>query len=104
MVSNIKATKWPTNRWLGISFASLASAIALMPSPAAAQWLNLGPDELTSTYESRRPVRGYSGWMRYGNRDYYCDYIRTPKRRCRTDRRGRQRCRVVGWTLNQRCY
>jgi len=52
------------------------------------------------TYEFRRPVRGYEGWVAPG---YYCSYKRYPKRVCNYDRRGNETCRVKGWTLEQTC-
>lgn len=51
-------------------------------------------------YETRRPERGYEGWVAPG---YYCSYKRYPNRKCSTDARGRQRCRIVSWRLEQTC-
>ena len=54
----------------------------------------------SETYNTRGPVRGYEGFVAP---DYYCSYKRYPQRTCSTDSRGRERCRVTGWTLEQTC-
>ena len=54
----------------------------------------------SETYQTRGPVRGYEG---FADPDYYCSYKRYPQRTCTTDGRGRERCRVTGWTLEQTC-
>jgi hypothetical protein len=54
----------------------------------------------SETYETGRPVRGYEGFL---FPDYYCSYKRYPNRVCRTDARGKERCRVTGWRLEQTC-
>lgn len=54
--------------------------------------------------ETDRPVHGYSGWVWGGSRSLYCDYQRLPNRECKSDRAGKQRCRVTSWTLKQYCY
>jgi hypothetical protein len=54
----------------------------------------------SETYETRRPARGYEGFL---FPDYYCSYKRYPNRACSVDARGRERCRVVGWRLEQTC-
>lgn len=51
-------------------------------------------------YETRGPKRGYEGWVAPG---YYCSYKRYPNRKCSTDARGRKRCRIVSWRLEQTC-
>ena len=52
------------------------------------------------TYQFNQPVRGYEGWVAPG---YYCSYKRYPRRSCSYDRGGRERCRIIGWTLEQTC-
>lgn len=54
------------------------------------------------TSEHAGPVRGYSGFAGFGARRYYCDYQRHPNRKC-TVVNGRERCRIVSWTLVQTC-
>ena len=54
----------------------------------------------SETYDTGRPARGYEGFL---FPDYYCSYKRYPKRTCSLDKRGRERCRVTGWTLEQTC-
>lgn len=53
----------------------------------------------TQDYHFDKPMHGYSG--RAG--EFYCDYIRLPKRKCTLTSSGRERCKVVGWTLRQTC-
>jgi hypothetical protein len=85
------------------AFTSLAAlpllAAALVPLPAEAQRRWVKPF-YQQEYDTRGPVRGYEGFL---FPDYYCSYKRYPKRVCSTDRRGRERCRVVGWRLEQTC-
>lgn len=52
--------------------------------------------------EHAGPVRGYSGFAGIGPRRYYCDYQRHPNRKC-TWSGGKERCRIVSWTLQQNC-
>lgn len=52
--------------------------------------------------EHAGPVRGYSGFAGFGARRYYCDYQRHPNRKCKIVN-GRERCRIVSWTLVQMC-
>jgi hypothetical protein len=53
---------------------------------------------------TRGPVHGFSGAVRFGARNYWCDYRRIPNRQCVVTRSGGQRCRVTSWTLQQYCY
>jgi hypothetical protein len=55
-------------------------------------------------YTTRGPARGYSGPVWGGRRNYWCDYQRIPNRQCVTLSNGREKCRVVNWTLKQYCY
>jgi hypothetical protein len=52
------------------------------------------------SYPAPRGAHGYEGWV---YPDYYCSYTRYPRRVCGVDRRGNERCRVAGWTIEQRC-
>jgi hypothetical protein len=54
----------------------------------------------SESYETRGPARGYEGFL---YPDYYCSYKRFPNRECRTDARGKERCRVTSWRLEQTC-
>jgi hypothetical protein len=86
------------------AFTSLAAlpllaVAALAPVPAEAQRRWVKPF-YQQEYDTRGPVRGYEGFL---FPDYYCSYKRYPKRVCSTDARGRERCRVVGWRLEQTC-
>lgn len=58
-----------------------------------------GKPHYVQDYQFSKPMHGYSG--RAG--EFYCDYIRLPNRKCVVVG-GRERCKVVGWTLRQTCY
>jgi hypothetical protein len=77
----------------------LAGAGMAYSSPAEAQRRWVKP-HYSQEYDTGRPARGYEGFL---FPDYYCSYKRYPRRVCSTDKRGRQRCRVVGWRLEQTC-
>lgn len=79
--------------------AGLAVAGLMSSNPAEAQRRWVTP-YYSQEYDTDRPVRGYEGFL---FPDYYCSYKRYPRRTCSTDKRGRQRCRVVGWRLEQTC-
>ncbi len=79
----------------------LVSLFIALPSVASAQ-IFLGPPR-DRVVETRGPARGYSGFVRYGARQYYCDYVRYPNRTCSVDRGGREKCRVTSWRMVQRC-
>ena len=84
-----------------ITVMAVATGLTAMPAPATAQFFFGPPRE--RIVELQRPVRGYSGFVRQGARSYYCDYVRYPNRSCTIDRAGRERCRVTGWRMVQRC-
>ncbi len=77
--------------------AAVALAVPLLAAGAAQArvkpyyWQN---------YETRGPVRGYEGYVAP---NYYCSYKRYPNRDCSVDRRGKERCRIVSWRLEQTC-
>lgn len=77
----------------------LAGAGLLVADPAEAQRRGLRP-HYSQQYDTDRPVRGYEGFL---FPDYYCSYKRYPRRVCSTTKSGRERCRVVGWRLEQTC-
>ncbi len=82
-------------------------AIAVLAPMALAALLTAGVAEARRGYhywssEHAGPVRGYSGFAGFGARRYYCDYQRHPNRKC-TVVNGRERCRIVSWTLVQTC-
>lgn len=83
--------------------AFLAMGLAILPDLAAAQpepWPTYrGDRRYEDTYTSRAPRRGYTGWGSGPTRDYFCDYQRTPIRRCSGGR-----CAVVAWETKQYCY
>lgn len=80
--------------------AGLAGAGLTLAAPADAQRRWVKPYYSEEYDTGRRPARGYEGFL---FPDYYCSYKRYPKRVCSTDKRGRERCRVVGWRLEQTC-
>ena len=83
--------------------ASLALGLVLVPEFAAAQYAPWptyrGDRRYEDEYTTRRPQRGYTGWGSGPMLGYFCDYQRTPVRRCKNGR-----CRVVAWNMTQYCY
>jgi hypothetical protein len=79
--------------------AGLVGAGVMFSSPADAQRRWVKP-YYSEEYDVGRGARGYEGFL---FPDYYCSYKRYPRRVCSTDKRGRERCRVVGWRLEQTC-
>jgi hypothetical protein len=81
------------------ALAMIALAIPLFAAGAAEARRGIKP-YYSETYETGRPVRGYEGFL---FPDYYCSYKRYPNRDCSVDARGKERCRVTGWRLEQTC-
>jgi hypothetical protein len=87
------------------ALAALALAPMLLSTPAEAQRGRGG----ASTYEEVQittpgPVKGYSGSPVGAGSLVYCDYQRTPNRQCTIGLDGKERCKIVSWTLTQYCY
>ena len=80
--------------------AGLALVVPLLAAAAAAEARRGVKPYYSESYETRGPVRGYEGHVAP---DYYCSYKRFPNRECSVDARGKQRCRVVSWRLEQTC-
>jgi hypothetical protein len=59
-----------------------------------------GKDMIIKQYDVDRPLHGYEG---HAGRGYYCSYKRLPKRECSWNG-SREKCSIVGWTLEQTCY
>ncbi len=55
-------------------------------------------------FNTKRPERGFQGFVGAGKYGAYCSYRREPKRRCIYSHSGRERCKIVGWKLIQHCY
>ncbi len=84
--------------------ACLALGLIIVPELALAQgspWPTYrgGEDRYEDNYVTKKPRRGYTGWGSFPLNDYFCDYQRTPIRRCSNGH-----CRVVAWNLQQYCY
>lgn len=82
-----------------LTLAIITVALASMAGSAQAQWWSKG--YYSETYETKKPARGYEGFL---FPDYYCSYKRYPKRVCRETRSGKEVCKVKGWILEQTCY
>ncbi|MFN3624524.1 MAG: hypothetical protein ACK4TP_10720 [Hyphomicrobium sp.] len=81
--------------------AAVAFAAPLFATTTAEAQFRRGVKPYYSeSYETPGPQRGYEGFL---FPDYYCSYKRFPNRECSTDARGRERCRVVSWRLEQTC-
>lgn len=77
----------------------VGAALVATSEPVVAQRLWDQPYEEWRS-ESKKPRRGYEGFPAPG---VYCSYRREPIRECNTDKRGRERCKVVRWRLVQMC-
>ena len=89
------------NAWINCALATLTIVLSISFLTGGAQALRGVKPYYSETYETgRRPARGYEGFLLP---DYYCSYKRYPNRECSTDGRGRERCRVTGWRLEQTC-
>jgi hypothetical protein len=85
---------------LSLSLALAAAAsVSLFASAGGAEARGGGKPHFVQDYQFKKPMHGYSG--RAG--EFYCDYVRLPDRKC-VVAGGRERCKVVGWTLRQTCY
>ena len=84
----------------GLKLVAAAALIAPIVTASAAQAQFRGKPYYWENYETRGPQRGYEGYIAP---NYYCSYKRYPNRTCSTDARGRERCRVVSWRLEQTC-
>lgn len=84
-----------------LAAAAMAFVAVLGAASAEAYAQFYGRSERQWIIETPGPARGYSGFV--GPRNYYCDYVRYPNRQCVVDRAGRERCRIVGWRMVQRC-
>ncbi len=80
-----------------LSTAALALAVPLLTAATAEARVK---PYYWENYETRKPTRGYEGHVAP---NYYCSYKRYPNRTCSTDSRGRERCRVTSWRLEQTC-
>ena len=81
---------------------ALFFSVAALAMPAEAQrgyQIDQGPYVFSKETTSKKPRRGYSGWYP-GPQQLFCDYERTPVRKC--DSRGR--CRVTHWNMKEYCY
>lgn len=88
-----------TKSTIAVAVAVLAGFAPLLDA-GSAEARGGGKQHYVQDYKFDRPMHGYSG--RAG--DYYCDYVRLPERKCSVTAGGRERCKVVSWTLRQTCY
>jgi hypothetical protein len=85
------------------SAAVAMGGLALFAASAAEA--RRGGGVIERSYVVPGPYRGYSGFVPgTGPRSVYCDYQRIPNRECKVGRDGRERCKIVNWTLKQACY
>jgi len=87
--------------WKMLAAFGFGLGIILVPDMAPAQPYPTyrGERRYEDNTVTRRPPRGYTGWGSGPLRDYFCDFQRTPIRRCNNGR-----CRVVAWEFRQYCY
>lgn len=88
---------------LGVVAAAVLAALLFAPADALAR-KGYGTSVIEKSFITDGPVKGYSGFVRSGPRNFYCDYQRIPNRKCTYTADGRERCKIVNWTLKQFCY
>jgi hypothetical protein len=85
-----------------------AAALALLPvlvtTSAEARPRGGGSTYEEVQIETKDPIKGYSGSPVGAGATVFCDYQRIPNRQCTIGLDGRERCKVVSWTLKQYCY
>ncbi len=85
--------------------AAMTAAVGLVAMSGTAEARRGGPSVIEQSYIVPGPYKGYSGFVPSGGpRSYYCDYQRIPNRQCTVGRDGREKCKIVNWTLKQACY
>lgn len=81
-----------------------AAAIAAFSMPIdTAEAGKKGGYHYSQSFITKHKVRGYEGFIGYGKKSVYCSYYRKPIRSCRWTKSGRERCKVVGWRMEQHC-
>ncbi len=55
------------------------------------------------TYNFKQPMHGYEGPSPVLP-SKYCTYKRFPQRKCFVTSSGGEKCKIVGWQLEQTCY
>lgn len=53
---------------------------------------------------TKKPERGFEGFVGVGKHGQYCSYRREPIRRCFYLSSGREKCKIISWSLVQHCY
>ncbi|MCB1505100.1 MAG: hypothetical protein KDJ47_09000 [Hyphomicrobiaceae bacterium] len=76
------------------------AASTMLVSSGDAEAKRGGKGYYVQQYDVDRPLHGYEGHTFQG---YYCSYKRFPKRVCTPTGNGGERCKIVGWTLEQSC-
>jgi hypothetical protein len=89
-----------TSRDMVLAILGLAVLVSCLLQGGDAQAQHWRKDFYYDSYEGGPRARGYEGFLLP---DYYCSYRRYPIRACSTDKRGRKRCRVKGWRIEQTC-
>ncbi|MEO1544350.1 MAG: hypothetical protein AAFR75_10085 [Pseudomonadota bacterium] len=85
-----------------LSLVSLTALVFTMTLATSAAHAGKGSSEIyQQTYEFDQPMHGYEG---HASHRKYCTYKRFPQRKCFVLKNGREKCKVVGWELEQTCY
>ena len=93
-------------RTITLGAAMLTAATMFAVAGAAEAKGRYGTTVVEEHFETKGPMKGYSGfaWGGGGPHSVYCDYQRVPNRVCTIGLDGRERCKIVSWTLKQFCY
>ncbi|MDX2259787.1 MAG: hypothetical protein NW205_12850 [Hyphomicrobiaceae bacterium] len=88
---------------LTIATAAAVAAVTALATNEAHAGRGGSSQIYQQTYEFKQPMHGYEGRSPLLPHKY-CTYKRFPKRACAVDRNGYEKCRIVGWELEQTCY
>ena len=84
--------------------AVAAVAIAPIATSTDAEAKSIGGRTYSERFFTKGPERGYEGFVGIGKHSQYCSYRREPIRRCVLLSSGREKCKIISWSLIQHCY
>lgn len=85
---------------LVIAATAAAVLVNFAASDPASAKRSRGKDVIEKHFITDGPVKGFTG----SRGAYFCDYRRVPNRQCVLLPNGREKCKIVNWTLTQACY
>ncbi|MDX2287843.1 MAG: hypothetical protein NW217_03360 [Hyphomicrobiaceae bacterium] len=86
-----------------VAAAALIAAGSVLSATTAEARRGGGSEIYQQTYKFKQPMHGYEGPAPILSHKY-CTYKRFPQRKCVITSSGREKCKIVGWELEQTCY